>query len=317
MRRLWAAAVALAVVFGVLGGLPATAAGKDYYRVVVVADPHLPYKGRKADAARAAELTAAKDRLAADVNGWADVDEVAVVGDVTADTGSEAEYAYAAGYFARFVKPVRLVTGNHDYIYDDEPGPGGRHVRAGAEGRRAKLERFKATFGLTELYYTQTVGEYLLVFLAVDSLDSPYLAQLSDRQLAWLRAELGKRPAAPTIIFYHAPLAGTLTSYNKTVNTPDFVAQPEKALREILAANPQVLLWVSGHTHTPATNPDFAAAVNVYGGRVTNIHNADADRRGIWTNSLYLYADRVVVRTFDHRRGVWLEGLERTFPLAR
>jgi len=155
------------------------------------------------------------------------------------------------------------------------------------------------------------------VFLSVDSSDSPYLAAMSDRQVAWLRAELARRPAAPTIIFYHAPLAGTLSDYNAKVNTPNFVAQPAEALREILAANPQVLLWVSGHTHTPATRGDFAAAINVYAGRVTNIHNADADRRGIWTNSLYLYADRVVVRTFDHRHGAWIDGLERTFPLVR
>ncbi len=317
MRRLAAAALALALVLALLGGVGA-AAEKGYYRVVVLADPHLPYKAfKQADDKKLAQLTAAKDRLVEDINAWPDVDEVVVVGDVTGDVGSAAEYAYAAGYFARFAKPVRPVTGNHDYIYADEPGPDGRYVKGDAASRRAKLERFKAAFGLPELYYTQTVGDYLLVFLAVDSLDSPHLAQMSDGQVAWLRAELRKRPAAPTIIFYHAPLKGTLTDYNATVNTPSFVAQPEQALAEIIAANPQIVLWVSGHTHTPATREDFAAAVNVYGGRVTNIHNADVDRRGIWTNSLYLYPDRVAVRTFDHRRGIWLEGLERVFPLMR
>jgi hypothetical protein len=57
------------------------------------------------------------------------------------------------------------------------------------------------------------------------------------------------------------------------------------------------MLWVSGHTHTPADNPSFAADLNLYAGRVTNIHNSDLDREVIWTNSLYLYADKVTVKT--------------------
>jgi hypothetical protein len=32
---------------------------------------------------------------------------------------------------------------------------------------------------------------------------------------------------------------------------------------------------------------------------------------GIWTNSLFLHPDRVVVRTFDHKAGVWMSQLDR------
>jgi hypothetical protein len=62
-----------------------------------------------------------------------------------------------------------------------------------------------------------------------------------------------------------------------------------------------------------------------YGGRVWVIHTPDMngsslfaldDAKGtphetVWTNSLYLYPDRVVVKTYDHARGIWLDAVER------
>jgi Icc protein len=289
---------------------------QDYYRIVLLADPHLPSKASKtAEPVRHDKITAAKSKLIEDINAWGDVGEIVVLGDIAAVRGTADEYAYAVAYFAKFRAPRVFITGNHDYIYLDEPGQNGRSVRGDAEARGEKLERFKETFGLTELYRSQKLGQYLLIFLSVDSLESPYLAQISDRQLKWLQGELQKSPAAPTIIFYHAPLAGTLASYNKSVNTPNYIAQLEQPIADIIAGNPQILLWVSGHTHTPADNPSFASAVNLFAGRVTNIHNTDLDREGIWTNSLFLYADKVTVKTFNHKKGAWVGELERTFPI--
>ncbi len=287
-----------------------------YYRIVLLADPHLPSKvSRAAEPARYDRIAAAKNKLVEDINAWGDVGEIVVLGDIAASRGTADEYACATAYFAKFRAPRVFITGNHDYLYLDEPDRNGRSVRGDAEARADKLRRFRETFGLPELYRSQKIGGYLLIFLSVDSLDSPHLTQLSDRQLRWLATELKNNPAAPTIIFCHAPLAGTLSQYNKSVNTPNRVAQPEQPLAAIIAANPQIMLWVSGHTHTPADNPSFASAVNLYAGRVANIHNADLDREGIWTNSLYLYADRVTVKTFSHKKGAWVEELERTFSL--
>ena len=153
------------------------------------------------------------------------------------------------------------------------------------------------------------------LILPMDSLDSGQLTQMSEEQLNWLRQELAANTGRPTIIFFHAPLKGTLTNYRESINTPDFVAQPDKPIAQILRQHPQVFLWVSGHTHTAATQNDFAAPVNAWEGRIMNIHNADMDRETIWTNSLYLYPDKVVIRTFDHAQGRWLDGLERTIAL--
>jgi len=40
------------------------------------------------------------------------------------------------------------------------------------------------------------------------------------------------------------------------------------------------------------------------------------NRQTIWTNSLYLYPDSIVVRTFDHRGNSWLRALDRRIPLT-
>jgi hypothetical protein len=69
-------------------------------------------------------------------------------------------------------------------------------------------------------------------------------------------------------------------------------------------------MWVSGHTHTGPVQPSYAAPVNLYDGRVTDVHNASMDQG--FTNSLYLYPGKVLVRTYDHSKGVWLEKLDRT-----
>jgi 3',5'-cyclic-AMP phosphodiesterase len=114
------------------------------------------------------------------------------------------------------------------------------------------------------------------------------------------------------MIFFHAPLQGTLKNHNKNANTPNFVAQPAEKLRELILQNGQIFLWVSGHTHTPATNESYASDINLYENQVMNIHNGDMNRGTIWTNSLYLYPDKVVVKTFNHKKAFWMEAFERT-----
>ena len=45
--------------------------------------------------------------------------------------GTAAEYAFAKKFFGRLRKPIRLVAGNHDYIYEDETDKEGRTKGAG------------------------------------------------------------------------------------------------------------------------------------------------------------------------------------------
>ena len=149
-------------------------------------------------------------------------------------------------------------------------------VAASGTARRTKLERFKETFALPEIYYTKRVDPYLLVFLSIDHLYVSYRTARSDTQLDWLRAELGKNRGIPTIIFFHGPLEGTIGGENLVDNDPvNYMVQPYREIRKILVENPQVFLWVSGHAHIAPTNANFSHPINLYERRVMNIHNPD------------------------------------------
>ena len=92
-------------------------AAKSYYRLVVLGDPYLPVRERKVKSLdKRKGIIQAKENVIADINSWADVDEIVVLGDVAAQFGVEAEYDYATQYFSQMKKPVSFITGNHDYV---------------------------------------------------------------------------------------------------------------------------------------------------------------------------------------------------------
>ena len=282
----------------------ANASASTYHHLVVLGDMHLPGNN-----------LAIKEQVLQTINAWSDVETVVAVGDLCEKEGSFEEYRLLKSFFAKLAKPLLPVVGNHDFIYSFME-KGSKSVRGDAENRAEKLRRFRDTFGLSSEYYSKTVGDYALIFLSADSPD--HLAGISPTQMAWFRQELERHRQRPTIIFFHAPLDGTLDSYNRNVNTPNFVAQPEATIRALLADHPQAFMWVSGHTHTPPTRPSYASPINLYDGRVINIHCTDMqDRSVVWTNSLFLYPDRVVVKTFNHAEGAWMPKLEREIANQR
>ena len=141
--------------------------------------------------------------------------------------------------------------------------------------------------------------------------------ELSAEQLAWLQQEIATHKNGPVLFFCHGPLKGTLRTYNKKINTVSATAQPDTKLAEIMAVVPPGSLWISGHTHTPPTNDSYAdISVNRVNKNLVNIHNPTIDAKKIYTNSLYIYKDKLVIRTYDHNNGIWLQALERTFPFA-
>jgi 3',5'-cyclic-AMP phosphodiesterase len=322
MRRLlWVIwAVVVLVSSGCARGGDPTPPGRSYQRVVVMSDVHLP--GRN---------LLQKEQALATINGWPDVDLVVVTGDIVATAGDPAQYAAARSFFDRLTHPAAFVGGNHDYIYPDgypvDPQTGSHLKEASPDLRRQKLERFKATWGLNELFYSRRMAGYLLVFLTADDLYSNHYAQMTGRQLDWLATHLRSHRDLPTIVFFHAPLAGTYASRSITQrkNPDSFNAEPAERIREILRGNPQVFMWVAGHLHIAPSNRDFNSAINRYDGRVWVIHTPDMNGSSlfgvndakstahatVWTHSLFLYPDRVVVKTYDHARGVWLDAVER------
>lgn len=265
--------------------------------IVILGDPHLPGKHPQM-----------KEEVLEHINQWKDVAMVVAIGDLCSQTGTMEEYAYVKAYFSKLTKSLHVITGNHDFIYTDELDENQKFKHASLEIQEAKLKRFQTTFGLSKLYYSVEQAPYLLLFLSAD--DPTYLSKLSDEQFAWFENELRNHPKTPTIVFFHAPLNNTLESYKHWVNTPNFIAQPTEKIQTLLQANSQLFLWVSGHTHTPATEPSFASSINQYG-HVTNIHNSDMNKDVIWTNSLFLEENFVSIKTYDHSQQKWLNALER------
>ncbi|MCF0254348.1 MAG: metallophosphoesterase, partial [Duodenibacillus sp.] len=275
----------------------------------MLSDLHLPVKARKhPDPADRERIVEAKLKTRADVNGWDDVLAVAVTGDLVAESGSPAELEAASAYLKGFRAPVWAVLGNHEFGYRGEADAAGRLLPLPAAQRPAKREAALAYFGLASPGYAHSVNGWRLVFLQPTSDSFP--AGLSEASLAWLDAELGRHAGEPAIIFFHAPLMGTLRAYKKDINTPRTTAQPEAALAAVLKNHPRARFWVSGHTHTSPREPSFAdGAANLYAGQVVNLHNPGLERRKQWSRSLYLCRDRLVARTYNHTAGRWEAGL--------
>lgn len=271
--------------------------------IVLLGDPHIPGKN----------LTH-KEEVLKTINQWETVDMVVALGDLCSKIGSKEEYALVKSYFSKLKKPLFVITGNHDFIYEDMRDGTEKLRHATLEEQHEKLRRFKESFHLEKLSYSLQKENYLLIFLFAD--DASHLAHLSKEQLAWFEATLLEHQKMPTIVFFHAPLDNTLESYNRWANTPNFIAQPKEKLHQIIKNHPQLFLWVSGHTHTSAKEPSFASAINRYE-QVTNIHNSDMNKETIWSNSLFLEESFVRIQTYNHRTNEWQKELERTIAIPK
>lgn len=95
--------------------------------------------------------------------------------------------------------------------------------------------------GAGPLTFTAAVGDWRAIGLD-SNVAGHEEGRLSDRQLEWLRSELGAHPDAPTLLFvHHPPLAVT----------PDGEADLEDpgALVDLVNASPQVKAVCCGHVH--------------------------------------------------------------------
>ena len=97
------------------------------------------------------------------------------------------------------------------------------------------------------------------------------------------------------------------------LDKPRNYVQPAKVIGKLLQANPQILLWVSGHTHTSPKNPSFSNPVNqIAGTAILDVYNPTWDGKQVWTNSLYLYPEKIQIRTYSHKKHQWLPQFDRT-----
>lgn len=288
-----------------------------WYHIPVLTDCHYPVKTKTTLSASAQErLIANKLKAIETLNHWSDIDFIAFLGDIIPDGGNETEWNYAKDFFSRLKKPIVAIAGNHEYSYVDNRDAKGKLALASKEQKESKYSKFKDLFNISgDVFQSRIVGRYLLVFLNPD-IDTKNLVELNERQLQWFENELSTHPDMPTIVFCHAPLLGTQFNWEENdTNLPKKAVQPAKAISSILNNHKQVFMWVSGHTHTPPTVSSFNHPVNIYQGRVVNIHCPAWEEEPLWLNSLYLFPDKVMIRTFNFNTGNWEEKLDRVvFP---
>ncbi len=306
-----------------IGGMPLGYTSKqerDYYHILLISDLHLPVrKNVFSSQEEQDDIWGKKQALLKTVNDWKDVDEVALLGDLAARYGNEEEFRVVDEYVGALRYKYYAVAGNHDYAYEDKPKVTKKgkvkKVEAPLEMKQAKLAAFQKRYHLPSAYYARDIGSCRLLYLAPDGCRSD--VDLSREQLDWLKQEIAAHPKGPILFFCHAPIMGTLRTYKPKINTVKNTVQPADTLAEILANVPPGSLWISGHTHTPPTNDSYAdTAVNRANPNLVDIHTPSIDAPHLYTNSLYIYKDRLVIRTYDHNNGKWLDKLERTFSFS-
>ena len=319
LRKILSLALTVYCTCACLNSIPAVQAKslpeQGYKRIVIVSDAHYPSKSNRFTQPDIwQQKINRKVQAAKDINSWQDVNLVAFTGDIVALTGSEHDREQAKSYVDLFTKPKAILTGNHEFTYRDIRRANGKLVHASLTEQHAKLQAFQEEFGLKKLYRAQKMGPYELIFLSPEPVTGKHLCELSKRQLTWLDKKLSAHPDRPTIIFFHAPLTGTLAKDSKAGKAGNIYAEPHKKLAQILQQHAQIKLWVSGHTHTPPTNPSFASPRNYTHG-ILDVYNPTLDGKRIWTNSLYLYPDKIVIKTFDHQAQKFLDKFTRTVPV--
>jgi 3',5'-cyclic-AMP phosphodiesterase len=154
------------------------------------------------------------------------VDAVLVSGDLTND-GSEESCRLARELLGRFESPVYVLPGNHD-------------------DRSRLREAFDLPgSGAEPVNYSVDVGVVrLVVFDSIVPGQDP--GAYSPEQLAWLDAELGRKPDAPTLLALHHPPLPTGLSGWDAINLP---AGEREAMAEVVARHPQLRAIAGGHLH--------------------------------------------------------------------
>lgn len=74
--------------------------------------------------------------------------------------------------------------------------------------KKQHLENYQKVFG--PLHSTKEMMGYLLIFLSTDDVTGNLPTEMSKDELEWFKKTLDANKKKPTIIFFHAPLTGTL-----------------------------------------------------------------------------------------------------------
>ncbi|HLN60710.1 MAG TPA: metallophosphoesterase [Symbiobacteriaceae bacterium] len=299
--------------------VPAAEQGPRPYRVALLSDPHTEAKTSLTFGATGGKLSQA----VADLNPLI-IDQWLCCGDV-ANHGLPEEWEAYKSVLAKVSKPDQwlVTTGNHEFYNEASD--------------QEVLQGFRKAFSLQRPYSNKVAGGVHFVMLADEQYKTAPGARewawVTPEQLRWFEQVLQEHRDKFTVVCLHQPLQETvLWSHGGN----DFAGCGQvKQLRAILQKNPQVRLWLSGHTHLALQwegqvvrqgGVTFACLGSTYYQFVAS--DAPEDQGG-WpaaggykkdlsasqSRVMEVWPDRVVVRARDHVKQVWLDKLQ--FEIAR
>lgn len=213
---------------------------KDAFKITAISDTHF---GRRSWTNEVmGQAGGSLDRLAPVTDMFAHVGDIIhwnVANQKTAQ--DEAAMAWLRARREATGKPWSVIAGNHCLNSYDAPFPG----RTG--------EEWAATYGEAQMSLTDHDTWLRVLFVTPDrqryeSGNGGYLPmEISDSQMAWIKARADEAPARRVFVFFHAPLPTQYPSHMDGSNVLD-----------VLEATPNIIGWVSGHRHTNLASDQYA-----------------------------------------------------------
>lgn len=241
-----------------------------------------------------------------------------IIGGDVATNASAAEVAQVKTWIDgldRVGAPLAMVPGNHDLV--GNTATGGPDITSPAQ-----WAALYADYEVTAPNRVVDVGAGLRIIALAPTPDATrgiaatWRCALDAATLAWC----GDRLAETTrrcIIAFHAPLQNTVGS--NPVSSPSSTmanwyahSQDAATIEQMIGAHPNVIAWVSGHTHTSPNTADIATAVTREGHTFAAISASSpfvlpaGVPPSIASALLSIYPDRIEVRYRDHGAGQWL-----------
>ncbi|MCR5485396.1 MAG: metallophosphoesterase [Clostridiales bacterium] len=230
------------------------------------------------------------------------IDALILLGDNTMN-GQAGEYLFFYGMMEH-VNPIKQyypIVGNHDLDNDDPK------IR---EKKAARTLQYLQTFvddKIDDLYYSETVKGYRLIFLSAPQTDESSGRRLSENELDWFEDELDEaaKTGLPIFVFNHFPYYYMDdTCYDRYIG---------------LLNRYDDIFVVVGHMHyymRAYTIPGEKRTPEIWVPCVTMLGDdnepVDETGRGYL---LEVYPDRVEVRSYNYYRQEFLD-FTRTYPLA-
>jgi 3',5'-cyclic AMP phosphodiesterase CpdA len=209
--------------------------------------------------------------------------------------------------------------GNHELFAEDDDSSD--HL----------IEDFTAFWGKPASYYW-VEGEVLCIMLDPIGYPEPYLTQES---LTFLQTALAKHPGYTSVIFCHCSLYNTVLDRDPERGLdyhtldPFFFIQNSDEVRAVLGRYKQVVLFLSGHTHSGWGAPNLILTEELGGHPVTHVnlmspwytgfhkgtslfdnggsfhfHLDDPDV--VVSFAIRIYRDQTIIRLRDHRQRRWM-----------